>query len=102
MSTHHHHHQQQQQQQHQEQTHKYNLHAEVEAAKMSNANANQMAAAAAAAANSALSQAVQGAPLHALGLYGHHIWLGEFLPKQVNLLALYLITLSFHRLKRRT
>lgn len=60
---------------HQEQTHKYNLHAEVEAAKMSN-NANQMAAAAA-AANSALSQAVQGAPLHALGLYGHHIWLGE-------------------------
>lgn len=59
----------------QEQTHKYNLHAEVEAAKMSN-NAN-MAAAAAAAANSALSQAVQGAPLHALGLYGHHIWLGK-------------------------
>ena len=45
--------------------------AEVDAAKMSNA------AAAAAAANAALSQAVQGAPLHALGLYGHHIWLGK-------------------------
>ena len=27
------------------------------------------------AASTALSQAVQG-PLHALGLYGHHIWLG--------------------------
>lgn len=49
-------------------------HAEMEAAKMS------VAAAAVAAANSAaLSQAqhVQGAPLHALGLYGHHIWLGR-------------------------
>ncbi|XP_046649922.1 cell wall integrity protein scw1-like [Daphnia pulicaria] len=57
---------------------KYNLHhqAEVEAAKMSNNQANMNAMAAAAAANSALSQAVQGAPLHALGLYGHHIWLG--------------------------
>ena len=60
-----------------QQEHKYNLHhssAEVEAAKMSN---NASMAAAAAAANSALSQAVQGAPLHALGLYGHHIWLGN-------------------------
>jgi len=46
--------------------------AEMEA-KMSQSN-NHLAAAA--AANSALSQAVQGAPLHALGLYGHHIWLG--------------------------
>ena len=44
-------------------------HAEMEAAKMS-------AAAVAAANSAALSQAVQGAPLHALGLYGHHIWLG--------------------------
>ena len=53
------------------QEHKYNFHSatEVEAAKMSH-NANM-------AANSALSQAVQGAPLHALGLYGHHIWLGK-------------------------
>jgi hypothetical protein len=60
---------------------KYNLHhqAEVEAAKMSNNQANMNAMAAAAAANSALSQAVQGAPLHALGLYGHHIWLGEYI-----------------------
>lgn len=80
-----------------EQTHKYNLHAEVEAAKMSN-NAN-MAAAAAAAANSALSQAVQGAPLHALGLYGHHIWLGiitviitsSFLPYHTWLLLVYYV-----------
>ena len=66
----------QQQQEHQ----KYSLHhhqAEVEAAKMSNNQANM--AMAAAAANSALSQAVQGAPLHALGLYGHHIWLGKYL-----------------------
>jgi len=37
-------------------------HAEMEAAKMS--------------AAAAAAQAVQGAPLHALGLYGHHIWLG--------------------------
>ena len=53
------------------QEHKYNFHSatEVEAAKMSH-NANM-------AANSALSQAVQGAPLHALGLYGHYIWLGK-------------------------
>lgn len=64
----------------QQQEQKYNLHhhqhtqAEVEAAKMSSNQASM--AMAAAAANSALSQAVQGAPLHALGLYGHHIWLG--------------------------
>lgn len=69
---------QQQQQQQQQEQQKYSLHhhqAEVEAAKMSNNQANM--AMAAAAANSALSQAVQGAPLHALGLYGHHIWLGK-------------------------
>lgn len=55
------------------------VHAEMEAAKMS-------AAAAAAANSAALSQAVQGAPLHALGLYGHHIWLGRYAsrPKEVN------------------
>ncbi|XP_057375342.1 uncharacterized protein LOC130696270 [Daphnia carinata] len=65
----------------QQQEQKYNVHhhhqhaqAEVEAAKMSSNQASM--AMAAAAANSALSQAVQGAPLHALGLYGHHIWLG--------------------------
>lgn len=39
-------------------------HAEMEAAKMS--------------AAAAAAQAVQGAPLHALGLYGHHIWLGIY------------------------
>jgi hypothetical protein len=66
-------------QQQQQEQQKYSLHhhqAEVEAAKMSNNQANM--AMAAAAANSALSQAVQGAPLHALGLYGHHIWLGKY------------------------
>ena len=53
---------------------KYNMHAAAAAAEMEVKMSN------AAAANHAasLSQAVQGAPLHALGhLYGHHIWLGQ-------------------------
>ncbi len=58
--------------------------AELELKMSQTAQSHNSHLAAAVAANSALSQAVQGAPLHALGLYGHHIWLGNVLDLILN------------------
>ena len=61
----------------------------------------KMTAVAAAAANSALSQAVQGAPLHALGLYGHHIWLGECRALLLRSSLLFLVLPPYGELRKR-